>query len=95
MEKFDFQYKCENCGECCKNWNPANYNPDIVDENGVCIYLNSNNLCTIYETRPDFCRNDLWYELQYKDKMSLEEYLHWQLIGCKALIEIGQRRKVK
>ncbi len=94
MKQFDFQYKCQDCGECCKNWNPARFDPNIVDKNGICIYLDQKtNLCTIYETRPDFCRDDVWYELQYKDIISLEEYLRDLTMGCRALIEIGQRRK--
>lgn len=83
-------YKCENCGECCKNWNPARYDRNIVDKNGVCKYLDINtNLCTIYDTRPDFCRIDVWYEKSLKNKMSWEEYLRLNKLGCDILRGMG------
>ena len=88
----DFVYKCEGCGECCKNWMPAKYDPSMVDEQGNCKYLDLNtNLCTQYDSRPDFCRIDKSYEIFYKDKMSFEEYLCKAKIGCEGLIQISKR----
>ena len=86
----EFTYKCENCGECCKNWNPARYDKNIVDKNGVCKYLDVNtNLCTIYDTRPDFCRVDVQYEKYLKDKINWEEYIRLIKLGCDILRGMG------
>lgn len=86
----EFTYKCENCGECCKNWNPARYDRNIVDKNGVCKYLDINtNLCTIYDTRPDFCRVDVQYEKCLKDKINWEEYIRLTKLGCDVLRGMG------
>ena len=90
----EFIYNCEACGaQCCRNWNPAKYDKTIVNEQGICKYLNVNtNLCTIYETRPDFCRIYKWYEQQYSMTISLEQFLSEQKLGCKVLQKIAKRR---
>lgn len=48
-------FPCTACGACCvvlprtvPNW--------PLREDGACRYLNSDNRCDIYETRPDICR---------------------------------------
>ena len=94
MENREFINNCESCGaQCCRNWNPAYFDKNIVDENGICIYLNTQtNLCTIYEKRPIFCRTYAWYEKTYSSTMSLERYLHEQKMGCKTLKKIAERR---
>jgi len=52
--------------------------------NGRCIYLDENNLCTIYEQRPDTCRNHnppdcerfgRWYQYWIDSPDGLDEYL--------------------
>lgn len=92
MQKFEFEYKCENCGACCRNWNPASYDSTICDENGVCKYLDQNtNLCTIYETRPVFCRCDEMFNLQ--NEMNYEEYIKVMKICCDALIQLNNLNK--
>jgi Fe-S-cluster containining protein len=51
---------------------------------GKCIYLNRNNLCTIYERRPKKCRDHMppdcekygkWYDLFLSTPDELEDYL--------------------
>ena len=87
MENFEFQYKCDGCGECCRNWNPAQHDVTLVDQNGVCKYLNEKtNLCTIYKNRPIFCRTGEYYEQIVKpSRISFEHYLHQQKMGCDIL----------
>jgi Fe-S-cluster containining protein len=52
--------------------------------NGRCIYLDENNLCTIYDRRPDTCRDHnppdcekygLWYHVWIETPDELEDYL--------------------
>ena len=81
----EFQYKCENCGACCRHWNPARYNKEIVNEKGDCIYLDINTkLCTIYNNRPDFCRVNKWYNLHFSN-IKWEHYTTQQILGCNIL----------
>uniref|UniRef100_A0A6M3L4T4 Putative zinc-or iron-chelating protein n=1 Tax=viral metagenome TaxID=1070528 RepID=A0A6M3L4T4_9ZZZZ len=42
------KFNCEKCGSCCKAVG--------------CELLTKNNLCSIYEDRPDICRVDTMYE---------------------------------
>lgn len=66
---------CIKCGLCCR----------LGD--AVCKRLKKN-LCTIYETRPDVCRAETVYELFYKDKMTEEQYVKFNLECC---IEIARK----
>ena len=54
---------------------------------GVCKYLNENNLCSIYETRPTICNVDELYEKFYRDKISREGWYRLQYEGCRKLKE--------
>lgn len=96
MEHFEFTNNCEECGaQCCKNWNPARYDRNMVDNNGTCIHLDKQtNLCTIYNTRPDFCRMDLWYEKRYSNFMTLEKFLQTQRMGCEILKNISLEKNL-
>ena len=44
-------FPCTACGACCRN---VQYMP--AKEDGSCIYLQEDNKCEIYETRPSICR---------------------------------------
>jgi Fe-S-cluster containining protein len=94
MFHFNFDNNCEKCGaQCCKNWNPANFDSSIVDNYGNCIYLDLNtNLCTIYNERPEFCRTDEYYYNNFTNIMSLEQYLQKQKEGCELLKKIAQQK---
>ena len=95
MSNQEFTYNCELCGaQCCRNWNTARYDKTMVNEQGICIYLDTNtNLCTIYENRPTFCRVYDWYNENFSNNMSLEKYLLGQELGCRTLQKIAKRRK--
>ncbi len=69
-------FPCSGCGLCCRNISKVQELKDFDLGNGVCKYFNyENNFCLIYETRPDICRVDKMFELQYhKDYTKLEFY---------------------
>lgn len=52
------KFKCTKCGCCCRRVNLIPGFPEAFDEKGVCIHLNEENQCSIYETRPLICRVD-------------------------------------
>lgn len=84
MEKF----KCDCCGLCCRHVgkNPLAKNLDAGD--GVCKFLNrENNLCTIYDNRPDFCNVEKGYSKYFAEFYSEEEYLRLNYAACKKLKE--------
>ena len=58
-------FKCLRCGACCKLVG-LSIIPEIAalakKDSDECKYLSSDNLCSIYETRPLYCRVDECYD---------------------------------
>ena len=65
-ETENVNFVCRQCGECCRHIEAF---IDVMphQHNGICDFLQEN-LCTIYENRPDLCD----YKRAYK---YLEKYL--------------------
>lgn len=53
--------------------------------NGTCMYL-KDNLCSIYDNRPDICRIDYMFEKIYKTIMTKDEYYKLNYKACRELI---------
>lgn len=52
---------------------------------GECIHL-KNNICEIYETRPDICNVDKMYDLIYHiEYPSKQDYYEANMAACEAL----------
>jgi hypothetical protein len=81
--KFRMKFPCSKCGACCRKI--GEIYPELEGPDGSCIYLSSDNLCTIYPNRPLLCNVDKFYEECLKDRMSKEEYYELNLKGCKNL----------
>ena len=82
-------FKCDKCGCCCKNLNKSKLYHDLDRGDGQCKYL-INDLCSIYDNRPLFCRVDECYDLFFKDTMSLDEYYILNKKECKKLKNIKE-----
>lgn len=79
-------FKCERCGNCCRNIGGIDLYLDLDDGSGVCKYLDKKtNLCLIYEDRPLKCRIDDAYNQIFKNEMSLEEYYELNYESCRKL----------
>lgn len=79
------KFLCIRCGMCCKNLDKNNLYSDLDRGDGICKYFNeTNNLCNIYETRPDKCNVEEGYKY-FKELMSLEEYLQYNVRACEKL----------
>jgi Fe-S-cluster containining protein len=54
------QFPCSSCGSCCRHAYMAKellYSVGIkLKEDGSCEHLNKDNLCSIYNNRPEFCK---------------------------------------
>jgi Fe-S-cluster containining protein len=50
-------FPCTSCGACCRRIGQSQGHGLPVNPDGSCGHL-KNNLCEIYDTRPDFCRID-------------------------------------
>lgn len=78
-------FDCDKCGLCCRNIHKIPQLKEYDLGNGVCRYLTSNNLCSIYENRPDICNSEKMYELYFKFIMTKEDYIIKNLEGCKKI----------
>ncbi|ODM26494.1 hypothetical protein A7W90_09815 [Clostridium sp. Bc-iso-3] len=66
-------FKCDKCGQCCKNLDKSSVYAELHNGDGICKYLDGN-LCSIYSTRPILCRVDESYELYFKNIMTRDKY---------------------
>lgn len=78
-------FKCDKCGICCRSIknNPIYKHLDRGD--GICKYLDEQNLCSIYETRPLICNVDEAFSQIFSSEMSKEEYYKLNYESCKKL----------
>lgn len=78
------EFKCDRCGACCRTVGLIEEAKFLDRGDGVCKYLTDNNLCSIYDFRPEICRVDKMYK-RYKDKMTWDEYLELSYEACEEL----------
>lgn len=77
-------FKCEQCGQCCRNLHKSPIYAALHNGDGVCKFLNGK-LCSIYETRPLICRVDESYDVFFFEQMSYEEYIQQNYECCEIL----------
>lgn len=81
-------FKCDMCGQCCKNLYLSEFYSDLDRGDGTCKHL-FNNLCSIYDNRPLKCRIDECYEKHFKKSLSKDEYYKANYDICKLLKKRG------
>ena len=75
---------CEGCkAYCCRVAGKIMKELDRGD--GICLYLNENNRCEIYDHRPIICNTDKMYDKYFKDKYTKEEWIELNHKACKEL----------
>lgn len=77
-------FKCDMCGECCRNLKESELYAELDRGDGICKYLEGN-LCSIYENRPLLCRIDESYNTFFKETVNIEEYYRLNYEACKIL----------
>lgn len=80
-------FECSKCGLCCQHIDMI---PELLDYdsgNGKCKYLTADNLCAIYENRPDICNVDKMYDIHFSKEMTREAFYEKNLEGCRELKE--------
>ena len=83
-------FQCDKCGICCKLLKGIPQLAAFDRGDGVCIHL-KDNLCSIYESRPDICNVEKMYVF-FKEQMSEEEYLQLMSNSCKVLKQAAADR---
>lgn len=85
-------FYCTKCGLCCRNVDLISELKEYDSGNGVCKFLTEENLCSIYDSRPDVCNVEKMYEVKYKFLYTREEYDRLNMKGC-ILLQKGELRK--
>ena len=92
MAKALDDFICKQCGECCRHI-------DQVEElkhlqvNGVCKYL-KDNLCTIYENRPDACNRYKLYK-RFQSCMTEETFVNIAQKYCDYYFQLSKTQGKK
>lgn len=77
-------FKCDMCGECCRNIGLSEVYAFLDDGTGKCRYLEDNK-CSIYSERPLLCRIDDCYDVYFSTYLTRDEYYSLNYETCKAL----------
>jgi Fe-S-cluster containining protein len=72
--KIDEAFKCSRCGICCLHVDLMPGFAHMALTDGRCRHLTIDNLCAIYEERPDMCRTDFVYEKYFSKTLSTDNY---------------------
>lgn len=67
-------FDCDCCGLCCRSLKKVPALAGFDRGDGVCIHLRDDNLCSIYDHRPEICNVELMYERYFSKKYSLDEF---------------------
>ena len=78
-------FPCDQCGICCKHIDKIPQLKEFDSGDGRCKHLLNNNLCDIYDSRPDICNVSKMYELEFSKHMTEEEYIGLNVKGCNEL----------
>lgn len=77
-------FNCTKCGECCRHIDLIPELSEFDSGSGICIHL-KNNLCDIYDSRPDICNVDVMYEKQFRKYYSKNEFYKLNEQVCRYL----------
>lgn len=78
------KFPCNQCGECCRHIDRVWQLKAFDSGNGVCIHL-KNNLCEIYDRRPEVCRVDVMYEKHFSKQFTRQEFYQMNEAVCREL----------
>lgn len=79
-------FPCTQCGLCCKNVHVAPETQFLDRGDGACKYYDdASKKCTIYEQRPNICRVDRMFKLQYKEVYTWNQYVDLNIQACEVL----------
>ncbi len=87
------EFPCFKCGMCCKNVHLSKHTIYLDGGKGICRYFDEENHgCKIYNQRPDICRVDLQYKLNYSELYTWDEFVAENLKVCNSLSMSGSER---
>ena len=82
-------FPCLQCGLCCQRVNLAEETRSLDRGDGTCRnYDAASKGCSIYDKRPDICRVNLQFELNYAHLYSWDEFVILNLVVCQQLMDV-------
>ncbi len=79
-------FPCVRCGLCCRNVGLVKETQYLDRGDGVCKnYDEQSKGCIIYDDRPDICRVDLQYRLNYSKDFTWDQFVDMNLAACTLL----------
>lgn len=79
-------FPCTQCGQCCRNVHLAQQTRYLDRGDGACQhYDDAGKQCLIYATRPEICRVDRQYQLNYAQRMSWDTFVRLNVHVCESL----------
>lgn len=78
------RFECDRCGLCCRLIGNVPQLKHFDRGDGVCVHLTCDNLCDIYDHRPEVCSVDRMYS-RFAAKLSKDEYLDAMSTSCTML----------
>lgn len=77
------EFACSGCGLCCQFVDKVPELKALDSGDGICSnYDLDTRQCQVYETRPDICRVDRQYKLNYAEIFSWEEFTTLNAQAC-------------
>jgi len=82
-------FPCSGCGLCCKHIESITELKDYDLGNGVCKHLDViTNSCAIYDSRPDICKVDKMFDMEYHKYFSKKDFYVKNAEVCNSLQKI-------
>lgn len=79
------KWECQKCGACCRSNAVLIFLPEYWDEEKKkCIHLTEENLCDIYEDRPDVCR------MKEEDRIGVSDQMLFDICKQTRLMVYGR-----
>lgn len=75
------RFECDRCGLCCRLIGNVPQLRHFDRGDGICIHLTPDNLCDIYENRPEVCSVERMYS-RFSSRLTKEEYLEAMARSC-------------
>ncbi|WOB84892.1 MULTISPECIES: YkgJ family cysteine cluster protein [unclassified Providencia] len=83
----EYSFPCDKCGACCRHVDRAEETQFLDRGDGICKHYNETNLlCTIYHERPDICRVDKQYALNYANLYTWDEFVELNRVACEIIV---------
>ncbi|MDD2729036.1 YkgJ family cysteine cluster protein [Malikia sp.] len=84
-------FPCTQCGICCQNVHLSQKTEYLNRGDGTCKnYDTENKLCFIYNKRPDICRVDKQYKINYSNLYTWNNFVDINLQVCNTLKNISK-----